>query len=240
MATSQQVDLIVSTARAKGLDPYAVLSVAQQEGLGGGIGDNGTSFGPFQLHVGGAFPVNVNGASTSGWSTQQRHDWAWSQAGIEYALNRIASVAYGLRGSAAIHAIVSRFERPANPGREIAAANDTYRRYGRLVEAYETPDVRTPGVRQTIYNADGSSSSKDGPNVVDGGVLGTLSTVGDLIGKLSSRDFLIRSGQVVGGFALLLIGLVLLARQVALAFDVPDPTAAGGAVGAAAKLATKI
>ena len=40
------------------LDPKAVLGVASREGgiEWGGVGDNGTSFGPWQLHIGGAMP----------------------------------------------------------------------------------------------------------------------------------------------------------------------------------------
>jgi len=98
--------------RAK-LDPNAVLAVARQEGLGGGIGDQGTSFGPWQLHIGGAFPSGVTG---------DKQAWAWSPAGIDYALRHIATVAGGQTGAQAVSSIVSRFERPANIPREIAGA----------------------------------------------------------------------------------------------------------------------
>lgn len=96
------------------LDAQAVLAVARMEGLGGGVGDQGTSFGPFQLHQGGALPKNI--------SLKQGQAWAWSQEGIDYALSRIASVAGGQRGATAVANIVSRFERPANIPREIAGA----------------------------------------------------------------------------------------------------------------------
>lgn len=99
------------------LDPRAVLAIAAHEGLGGGIGDNGTSFGPFQLHEGGALP--------SGISNPQQ--WAWSPQGLDYALSRIAGVAGGLKGLPAIEAISTRFERPADPSSEIA---DAARHYG--------------------------------------------------------------------------------------------------------------
>jgi cell wall-associated NlpC family hydrolase len=99
-----------------GLDPNAVLAVAHMEGLGGGVGDNGTSFGPFQLHLGGAMPRGVG-------NPQQ---WANSPAGIDYALQRIASVARGQKDAQAISSIVSRFERPANPAGEIAGAERAY------------------------------------------------------------------------------------------------------------------
>lgn len=97
------------------LDANAVLAVARQEGLGGGIGDQGTSFGPWQLHVGGAFPSGVVGRG-------QEQAWAWSPAGIDYALRHIASVAGGQRGAQAVQSIVTRFERPADPASEVSRA----------------------------------------------------------------------------------------------------------------------
>lgn len=96
------------------LDADAVLAVAAREGLGGGVGDNGTSFGPFQLHQGGALPHGI--------PLDKAHDWAWSPAGIDYALSHIATVAGGLKGQQAVTNIVRRFERPANPDAEIAGA----------------------------------------------------------------------------------------------------------------------
>lgn len=132
MASAGQIALITKLALARGLDPQAILSVARQEGLSGGIGDAGTSFGPFQLHVGGAFPSGIQG---------NRQAWAWSPAGISYALNRIQSVASGLRGGAAVNAIVRRFERPANPNAEVAGA---------LASLGQTPYVGIPGFNPPI------------------------------------------------------------------------------------------
>jgi len=115
-----QTTYIRQRAAQLGLDPNAVMAVAAQEGLGGGIGDQGTSFGPWQLHYGGAYPSFAPHGSAA---SQQ---WAWSQAGINYALNAMNRVAHGLRGQAAVSNIVSRFERPANPGREISRALRAY------------------------------------------------------------------------------------------------------------------
>lgn len=109
---------IAQRSRALGLDPKAVLAIARQEGLSGGVGDHGTSFGPFQLHQGGALP--------SGIPLSQAQSWAESPAGINYALNRINQVAHGLRGAQAISAISRGFERPANPSAEIAGAMSAY------------------------------------------------------------------------------------------------------------------
>lgn len=112
---------IAAAAAQRGLDPQAVLAVASQEGLGGGVGDSGTSFGPFQLHAGGALPSEV-------WAKgpQYAAAWAWSPEGINYALDRMASVARGLKGQAAVQAIVAHFERPANIPGEVSGAMAAY------------------------------------------------------------------------------------------------------------------
>lgn len=110
---------IAQGARARGLDPLAVLAVASVEGgFNGAVGDQGTSYGPFQLHVGGALPHG------------RGNNWANSQAGINYALDNIARVARGKHGQAAIDAIVRLFERPANPGAEVQKASSRYGKVG--------------------------------------------------------------------------------------------------------------
>ena len=106
---------IVASARAHGVDPNVALAVAYGEGgvkSPGPIGDNGTSFGPYQMHQGGALPSTLSG--------QRAQSWAWSPQGIDYAMARIAKVTQGLEGPAAISAAVRNFERPAQPGPEIA------------------------------------------------------------------------------------------------------------------------
>lgn len=117
-----KIKAIGQAAAARGLDPQAVLAVSQMEGLSGGIGDNGHAFGPFQLN-------NAGGVLTGmfpGATPEQLNEWAWSQDGINFALDRIAKVARGLTGEQAIRAIVSEFERPLKPGPEIAGAVARY------------------------------------------------------------------------------------------------------------------
>jgi len=108
------IALIRQLATKYHVDPRAALAVASAEGLSGAAGDNNTSWGPFQLHVGGALPAGRDRA------------WAESPAGIDYALRQIAGVAKGLSGPAAIEAIVRQFERPADPTGEIARASQAY------------------------------------------------------------------------------------------------------------------
>jgi hypothetical protein len=104
-----------------GLDPRAAAAVAMNESGGrfGAVGDGGTSFGPWQLHVGGALPRGKGAA------------WANSLPGVLYALRQMsASGARGLHGQAAVAAIARRFERPADPGAEIRTALSYYRSPG--------------------------------------------------------------------------------------------------------------
>lgn len=114
--------ILQALARYPGLDAKAVLAVASQEGLSGGIGDGGHAFGPWQLNnAGGVITGRFNGQTPG-----QINQWAWSPQGIAYALSGINRVAHGLQGAQAVNAIVSQFERPANPGREIAGALSAY------------------------------------------------------------------------------------------------------------------
>ena len=53
-ATQQEIAYITRAALQRGIDPRVALAVARSEGLGGAYaGDYGSSFGPFQLHMGG-------------------------------------------------------------------------------------------------------------------------------------------------------------------------------------------
>jgi hypothetical protein len=109
---------IAQRARARGLDADSVLRVGSTEGLGGGIGDGGHAFGPFQLNDAGG----VITGKFPGWTAQQKQDWAWSPQGVDYALGGIDKVAHGLHGVEAVKQIVNLFERPADPQGEIARA----------------------------------------------------------------------------------------------------------------------
>ena len=118
MNRAQALQTINVAAQRYNLDPNALRAIAFNEsGLNPfAVGDNGTSFGLFQLHVGGALP--------SGRGAQ----WADGPQGIMYAARQMAaSGAAGKRGLAAITAISRNFERPANPQAEINTAWNYYR-----------------------------------------------------------------------------------------------------------------
>lgn len=128
--------LIAQMARARGLDPKAVLAIASVEGgFHGAVGDNGTSFGPFQLHEGGALPQGKGNA------------WANSKQGIAYALDSMVKDGIaGLRGQAAVAAISSKFERPANVPGEISKAMGRYGQFGGGFSGGSNPAMSTaPG-----------------------------------------------------------------------------------------------
>lgn len=122
MAARPVPAVIRAYARQLGLDPRAVEAVGWAEsGLRrNAVGDQGTSFGPFQLHQGGALPKGQTAA------------WAGSDAGILYAMRQMSKVARGLSGQEAVDAIVRKFERPAEPGQEIVRAMKYYRAGGKL------------------------------------------------------------------------------------------------------------
>jgi hypothetical protein len=136
---------IVAKAKQEGLDPRAVLAIASVEGgFAGAVGDKGTSFGPFQLHVGGALPV-------PGWRGAA---FANSPEGIDYAIRQIGGVARGLKGMEAIAAIASKFERPADVQAEITKATLRYYRGISYGPGSRTPPPRRgPGQLPILENA---------------------------------------------------------------------------------------
>lgn len=190
---------VEQTAPKYGLDPAAVLAVASQEGLGGGIGDQGTSFGPWQLHAGGALPPSEYGGPGS----QKTQQWAWSTGGVDYALAQMSAAASGKSGLAAIEAIVSGFERPANPAKEIQGAAAQYGTFSGGGSA-GTNGPSAPAASSSSGAQDVSLTSSIGGVAVDG---------------------LLRVMFVLGAIVLAGIALYLLAR--AFGERAPVPAAIG-------------
>lgn len=189
------------------LDPNAVVAVALQEGISGHVGDSGSSFGPWQLHKGGAYP------SSAPQQPDQANAWAWSPAGIDYALGRMSTVAGGLKGRQAVHAIVYQFERPANPKGEYDAA----------IKALPRSDGGTGGgsgiLGDILSGAYHSTPIPTAVGAVEGakGVVDTASSIGNFLGSLTDPRFWLRAVEVIGGGIILMLGLYLLARSVGLA-----------------------
>lgn len=79
-----------------------------------------------------------------------------------------------------------------------------------------------------------NSAARHVPGVAQAeGVVGAGVSVATFIGRLTDPAYILRGLQIVAGGVLVLVGLALLVRQVALAADLPDP--AGLAAGAASK-----
>lgn len=177
--------LITQGALARGLDPSAVHSVEHMEGGSGRVGDNGTSFGPFQLHSGGALPRSIPLGSAQ--------SWAWSQAGIGYALDSMLKVgAGGLKGNAAVSTIVNKFERPANPQAEVAGAEGVYDSIagtpagaGALVTASPGKSVGQPAAQMQAGTANSSAiiqwALNNSKNLMNGQVGTSVSGLNDAI-----------------------------------------------------------
>jgi cell wall-associated NlpC family hydrolase len=123
-ATPNALGAIKQAAGAKGLDWRPLASVAQYEsGLNPrALGDGGHAFGLFQN--------NNAGGTITGDPNPQRFFNPLTSA--QYATNAVSKL--GLQGKTPeqqIHDIVYRYERPADPGKEYAAALQNYRqRFG--------------------------------------------------------------------------------------------------------------
>ena len=218
--TTGLIVYVVGHANRYGLDPRAALAVSTQEGWSGGIGDNGTSFGPWQLHQGGDYPASAPQSPAAA------NAWAWSPAGIDYALAGMSQAAGGQKGLQSVHSIVYGFERPANPAAEYAGAA---RVYGD--PAFDREIAQAIG-RSLGLGAGGSGYAGPAGPVAStvGGVVSGVESVSSFLGLLTSASFWIRALEVVGGGVLLLLGLYLLARSAGAApRRLPTPVGAVGA-----------
>ncbi len=200
---------IQERARTFGLDPKAVTAVAKTEGISlpSQVGDNGTSFGPWQLHSGGQLPAEV-------WAKGPAYAQAWANSpdGIDYALAGIAKVARNQQGAPAIQTIVSKFERPAgtNPDGSIQPGSIAAKEIARAVSYYSTSSVPTTGGSSITSDVGGAAGAVGGAvSGAVGDVLHPFQAIGDVFTFLTSWRF----AEVLGGFALLIVGLMLLGKQ---------------------------
>lgn len=123
---------------------------------------------------------------------------------------------------------------PARPAPQYTAEGDSFDRFIRAVTdvvEHKSPKVDwTHGSVGDVVNA----GARHIPGVSGlEGAAGAVGDVGSFLGKLADPSYILRGLQVVAGAGLVAVGLVLLARQVALATDLPDPLQAVGAAGAA-------
>ena len=135
-------------AAADHVDVLAALANALNEGAGGGIGDSGDAYGPFQIH---ATDGRIPSFSGQGPYSATVNAWAWSDNGIAYAFRSMAGAAHypaaGLTGHNAVVAIVYGFERPANMKAAAATRIKTYDdllRRGSAVWSYVSNQLAGP------------------------------------------------------------------------------------------------
>lgn len=113
------IQVIRAYAPRFGLDPAAVLAYALTQGgtSWGAVGDNGSSFGPFQAHRGGALGS---------------HDEAWANSpqGLMELMGMMSRAgAKGMSGpDAAAYIVGPAFGRGSNPARDIRNARAQYKR----------------------------------------------------------------------------------------------------------------
>jgi hypothetical protein len=186
-ASQDVVHEILQRSLEKGAsDIQALLAVASVEGgfdPSSPPGDQGTSFGPFQLHKGGALPAGI--------ADPQR--WAWSKPGIDYAVDRAVAAEQGASGHAAIANIVRGFEHPKDPTAEIARASTIY-------------DSGSISVHGTGPGSTGQNSVLD---TAGNAVTAPLRFAEKVFGTI----FSIRGLQVAGGALLVILGVLWLARS---------------------------
>ncbi len=165
------VQVIVRHAHRFGLDPAAVVAYMLEESGGrwNALGDHGTSFGPFQMHRGGAL------GSHSG-------AWAESPAGLIAGMRMMAQGgARGLRGEAAVRAIYVGF------------GKGTPRAIPKGIAQYGTASGLVGGASQTPDNtpipAKGSVSPPNATPPLSGGLTPlnyTVPSLGPVGGPLGS------------------------------------------------------
>lgn len=209
-------------AAAFGLDPAAVLSVANQEGLNAApgstwnlTGEGGFNFGPPSWYTGtpsqpgaGRAIVNTHGSNAP--------TWAWTPEGINYWLSQVAQSASGLTGGAAISAIVHGFERPRESlaQGEITNASNVYTSFQQMIQGIGigsgTTDT-TPAPIQTGVNGETGVQGTTGvqPTATAGSNPSAMNlNFGDSVGH-SFMQFLL----VLIGIALLLGGIYLIGSR---------------------------
>lgn len=217
-----------------GIDPAAALAVFQHEGTPQGLpGDNNTSFGPWQLHIGGSLPSSI-----AALGPQTAQQWAWSTDGVNYALQKMASVgASGKTGYDAVQTIVAKFEISADIPGEIANAWTSYAGWlnGNIPVALSNVFVWITGGGQRGTTGDGGevTDGQGNPIVVTPAIPGTISPPAQggttpspgtggasnpqdvRLGQIGPFKVGIPSGLVLGlmGMGLLALGVLLFIAQ---------------------------
>jgi hypothetical protein len=145
-----------------GVDAMAAIADALHEGANGGMGDGGHAYGPFQDHL-----TDFAGRPFYGKGVNNPvvNAWAWSDNGIRYAVRQMVNTtpsARGLRGHAAVYAIVYGYERPADKSgayKTRAAEYDHLLSLGSGWPAYAAALFKGPTAGGAVDNAPVTSGS---------------------------------------------------------------------------------
>ncbi len=91
-------DYIVSSAKARGIDPAVALKVWGHEGHAGYVGDGNSSFGPFQLHYGGINPKMPHAGMGDDFTKAtglDARDHSTIRQQVDFALNHVRRHGWG-------------------------------------------------------------------------------------------------------------------------------------------------
>ena len=219
LTRDQVVAYIGQNAPLAGVDPAAMLSVANFEGLKQAPGsfwtlpgEGNISFGPPSWY--GGTPGNP-AAGTKILSEQGNNapGWAWTPAGLDYWIQQIAGVARGLSGTAAISSIVNNFERPRADlaAGEITNAGSVYQQFVSEIQGgsgvqLPIPSNPTTGVQPTTTTDTGTTIT-----ATEGAVPPTTGMNLSFAGSL--QHIIFQFLLVLVGLALLLGGIYLLGSR---------------------------
>jgi hypothetical protein len=132
---------IQERAAAYGLNPAAVLRIAQSEGLSQFYGDKGTSFGALQLHVGGGLGDTFR-RQTGLDPSDPRNERMTIDWGLRYmARTRDVSPWHGAARVGVTNADVFGGAGAGDQAAKIDEATDAYRKYGATIRAVKTEQV---------------------------------------------------------------------------------------------------
>lgn len=226
---SPYTKFVVGVSTKTGIDPRVLVAWIRQEGAYAPNGTGGYNF----LNLSKDTTGNVGEVA----SNKKFANFGTVQDAITSTVNRLNQpFAAGIRASVG---------KP--PGQEIsaiAASGWDAAHYGgpggpNLVAAFTglfnkaalTDSYLSPASAGGVAGAAGTGSAADagssdaGVRKASDAVTGAITAVPDFLGKITSLDFLLRAGEVVGGAILILAGLYLLAKQIGLSAgpDIPAP-----------------
>jgi hypothetical protein len=222
------ITFVQGVSQQTGIDPRVLVAWIKQEGAYAPNGTKGFNFLNLRPYAGDPY----SGVSSGGFE-----QFSGVQDAITATVRRINQpFASGIRASVG--------KTPQESISAIAASGWDAAHYGgpggpNLVAAFTglfnkaalSDSYLSPASAGGVAAAAGTGSAADAGSS-DLGVGGAVKSIGgaitavpDFLGKITSLDFLLRAGEVIGGAILILAGLYLLAKQIGLATPtVPGPS----------------